>query len=127
MYKLITVFDPSGPKPWRTALQGLPIGLMDLRLHYNAELDRVWAFGGYSSGENNSDQVFSARVQDLLAEGSKNPWRVEAPMPRALTFFGLVEIAPGVVGLLGGSCNPATGGPQTAEFALYRVKAQLHA
>ena len=59
---------------------------MDLRLHYNAELDRVWAFGGYSSGENNSDQVFSAVVQDLL-KGRQDSLARRAPDAAGVDFL----------------------------------------
>lgn len=122
MFKQTTLFDPSplAPVNWTDLSENayLPLGLIDQTVFYVKELDRVWVLGGYSSGTNNSNLVYSAHVPDLIS-GAQFPWRIEPDMPQALMFFGVEEIRPGLVGILGGCCDPATSGPQTADFALY--------
>lgn len=107
-----TVWKFNPHKGELTRLPDMPKALFDQAVWYSEQLDTMYVLSGYSNGDYLSPNVYGLDRQSLQ-------WSEKPPLQEPLMFFSVQEIAPKMLGILGGSMNPATTGPQSAAFYRY--------
>lgn len=97
-----------------TRLPDMPKALFDQGVWYDKQSTTAYVLSGYSDGDNLSPNVFALDINSLQ-------WTEKQPLTVPLMFFSVQQVAPNVLGVLGGSMNPALSGPQSASFSTYQL------
>ena len=115
MLNNVTQFTPVGGTTW-TDLAPLPVGTFAPgAVFYEYFGGSIYAFGGYTGGQDYTDKVYNLRVNPYGAT-----WQEYAPMPQQRGFVAPFVWEQHQVGLLAGALNPALTGQQSNAFNSYR-------